>query len=169
VTAALELTINDEPVVLAVDPGRTLLGVLRDDLGLTGAKQGCDDGECGACTVLLDGAPVAACILLAHRAAGARVRTIEGVGSARGLHPLQDALVRAGAVQCGFCTPGIVMAALGAFAAGPAPDEAAVRAALAGNLCRCTGYQKVVAGVLAWTAQELSPTPDREDPSGPAT
>lgn len=170
-TQPLELTVNGEPVELRVGPARTLLGVLRDDLGLTGAKEGCDDGECGACTVLLDGAPVTPCILLAHQAARRDVRTVEGIrgGEADALHPLQEALVQAGAVQCGFCTPGIVMAALGAFADGPAPDEGQVRHALAGNLCRCTGYQKVVQGVLAWAAAELLPTPEPEDHRGSTT
>jgi carbon-monoxide dehydrogenase small subunit len=161
----LELTVNGRPERVAAPAHATLLGVLREDLGLTGAKQGCEDGECGACTVLLDGRPVAACILLAHQADGRDVRTVEGVGTTEAPHPLQRALVERGAVQCGFCTPGIVMAALGAFA-DPSwrPGEQEVRQALAGNLCRCTGYQKVVEAVLAWTAD-----PQREEHRGPAT
>lgn len=169
-TVPIVLDVNGERRTLPVEPGWTLLRVLREELDLTGAKEGCDDGECGSCTVLLDGAPVNACILLALQADGRAVRTIEGVAAAGGgVHPLQRALVDHGAVQCGFCTPGIVMAALGAFertaggrktagdppdeAAGDPPDEAAVRRALAGNLCRCTGYQKVVSAVMAWTRE----------------
>jgi len=188
-TVPLTLDVNGERHELAVEPGWTLLRVLRAELGLTGAKEGCDDGECGSCTVLLDGAPVNACILLALQADGRAVRTVEGVAAAAGgAHPLQRALVEHGAVQCGFCTPGIVMAALGAFerpagagagasGAGPAgagagasgaqvrpPDEAAVRRALAGNLCRCTGYQKVVQAVMAWTREN-----DERECDGPAT
>jgi carbon-monoxide dehydrogenase small subunit len=155
----LTLTVNGEPRTLDLPPGATLLELLRERLGLTGAKEGCDDGECGACTVLLDGAPVNACILLAAQAGGRAVTTVEGVHGAGGPgdpHPLQRALVEHGAIQCGFCTPGIVMAALAAVAepAAPAPgalaDEPAIRRALAGNLCRCTGYQKVVQAVSAW-------------------
>lgn len=146
----LTLTVNGEPRTLDLPPHTTLLELLRAHLGLTGAKEGCDDGECGACTVLLDGAPVNACILLAAQAGGRAVTTVEGVHGSGGPgdpHPLQRALVEHGAIQCGFCTPGIVMAAL---AAEPALDEPAIRRALAGNLCRCTGYQKVVQAVMAW-------------------
>lgn len=180
-TIPLTLEVNGEQLTVQVEPGWTLLRVLRDELELTGAKEGCDDGECGSCTVLLDGAPVSACILLALQAAGRAVRTVEGVAAAAGgAHPLQRALVEHGAVQCGFCTPGIVMAALGAFerpagaasgaqgtappdAAAHPPDEAAVRRALAGNLCRCTGYQKVVSAVMAWTREN-----DERERHGPA-
>ncbi|HST39498.1 MAG TPA: (2Fe-2S)-binding protein [Conexibacter sp.] len=164
----LTLTVNGEPRTLDLPPQTTLLELLRERLGLIGAKEGCDDGECGACTVLLDGAPVNACILLAAQAGGRAVTTVEGVHGAGGpgdAHPLQRALVEHGAIQCGFCTPGIVMAALAAVAepdapasgtpARPAPTEPvatepAIRRALAGNLCRCTGYQKVVPAVMAW-------------------
>lgn len=155
----LTLTVNGELRTLDLPPQTTLLELLRERLGLTGAKEGCDDGECGACTVLLDGAPVNACILLAAQAGGRAITTVEGVHGAGGPgdpHPLQRALVEHGAIQCGFCTPGIVMAALAAVGepAAPAPgsptDEPAIRRALAGNLCRCTGYQKVVQAVMAW-------------------
>ncbi len=159
----LQLTVNDAPVTVVAPPARTLLDLLRDDLGLTGAKRGCDDGECGACAVLLDGMPVTSCILLAHQAAGRSVRTVEGLDDD---HPLPAALVAAGAVQCGFCLPGIVMTTLGTLAGGARPTEDQVRAALVGSLCRCTGYQKVVDGVLAWAARELPPPTNREDRHG---
>lgn len=189
-TVPVAIEVDGERHELRVEPGWTLLRVLRDELQLTGAKEGCDDGECGSCTVLLDGAPVNACILLAAQADGRAVRTVEGVAAAAGgAHPLQRALVEHGAVQCGFCTPGIVMAALGAFERasaqhdtasgaapapqdgagatpterGAAPGEAAVRRALAGNLCRCTGYQKVVQAVIAWTREN-----DERDRDGTA-
>lgn len=159
----LQLTVNDARVAVVAPPTRTLLDLLRDELGLTGAKRGCDDGECGACTVLLDGSPVASCILLAHQAAGRTVRTVEGLDAE---HPLPAALVAAGAVQCGFCIPGVVMTTLGALDGGVRPTEDEVRATLVGCLCRCTGYQKVVDGVLAWAGQELPPHNNREDRHG---
>ena len=132
-----------------VEPQSSLLSVLRDDLKLTGTKEGCSTGYCGACTVLVDREPVNACLFFAVDADHRSVTTIEGLSPERGeLHPLQSAFVESGGLQCGFCTPGMIMSALGLLLAHPAPDEATVREALAGNLCRCTGYQSIVAGVL---------------------
>ncbi len=151
----LSLTVNGEPRELLVDPRRSLLDVLRNDLDLRGAHRGCDSGDCGACTVLLtppDGRqaiPVAACLVLAAACHEASVLTIEGLAQGGELHPLQQALVKHGAIQCGFCTPGMVMAGVALLADHPQPSEAEVRQALAGNLCRCTGYKKIVEAVLA--------------------
>jgi aerobic carbon-monoxide dehydrogenase small subunit len=121
------------------NPARRLLDFLREDLDLTGAKEGCGMGECGACTVLVDGVPVCSCLVLAGQVAEADVVTAEGLAE-RGLHPVQQSFVDAHASQCGFCTPGMIVAAAGLLARDPEPDEQAVRVALAGNLCRCTGY-----------------------------
>lgn len=145
----LRMTVNGRPVELAVEPYRTLLDVLRDDLDLTGAKKGCDRGDCGACTVLLDGQPVTSCMMLAVQADGRSITTIEGVGQNGRLHPVQQAFVDHGAVQCGFCTPGMVLAAVALLDEHPHPTEAQVRDAVAGNLCRCTGYAKIVDAVMA--------------------
>jgi carbon-monoxide dehydrogenase small subunit len=148
-TYQLELTVNDLPIALQVDGGRTLLSVLREDLGLTGAKEGCDDSECGACMVLVDGRPVNSCSYLALQAAGRAVTTVEGLAQGGEPSPLQRALVEAGGIQCGFCTPGMLISATALLAERPRPSEDEVRLALAGNLCRCTGYQKIVQAVLA--------------------
>ena len=136
---------------LAVEPWRTLLDVLRDDLGLTGVKKGCDRGDCGACTVLLDGKPVTSCMMLAVQAADHTIVTIEGLADLThgALHPLQQAFVEHGAIQCGFCTPGMILAAAALLAENPHPSAEEVREAIAGNLCRCTGYVKIVEAVLA--------------------
>jgi carbon-monoxide dehydrogenase small subunit len=134
----------------AVAPHRSLLSVLREDIGLTGPKEGCDDSEGGACMVLLDGRPVNSCSYLAVQAGGRAVTTVEGIGGgmADDLHPVQRELLAAGGVQCGFCTPGIVVPATALLESTPNPDEEQVRTALAGNLCRCTGYRKMVEAVL---------------------
>jgi carbon-monoxide dehydrogenase small subunit len=139
--------VNGERVTLDVDPSRSLLEVLRDHLGLTGTKYGCGLGECGACTVHLDGRAVMACLMPAVHADGGRVRTIEGLAGAA-LTPLQEAFVRHGALQCGFCTPGMIMAATALLEEVAHPTEAEVRQRLAGNVCRCTGYTKIVEAVL---------------------
>jgi carbon-monoxide dehydrogenase small subunit len=145
----LSVTVNGKPVHVAVPADRTLLRFLRDDLGLTGAKEGCGEGECGACTVLLDGEPVCSCLTLAVQAAGRAVTTIEGLTDGEGhLHPVQQAFIDAGAIQCGFCTPGMILTTTALLADGPAVDPDEVRAALAGNLCRCTGYTKIVDAVV---------------------
>lgn len=140
--------VNGRDVQVETAPNRTLLDVLRDDLGLTGAKDGCGgEGECGACTVLMDGTAVNACLVLAGQAEDSAVLTIEGLGNEKNPHPLQTAFVAHGAVQCGFCTPGAVIAAAGLLSENPAPTEEQIREALSGNLCRCTGYSKMISAV----------------------
>jgi carbon-monoxide dehydrogenase small subunit len=146
--------VNGAQVTAEVPADRTLLRFLRDDLRLTGAKEGCGEGECGACTVLLDGEPVCSCLTLALQAAGRTVTTIEGLGRGAQLDPVQQAFIDAGAVQCGFCSPGMILAAKGLLARVPHPSEAEIRAALAGNLCRCTGYAKIVDAVAHAPAEE---------------
>ena len=145
----LRFTVNEEPREIAVEPSWTLLDVLREQLELTGAKKGCDRGDCGACTVLLDGKPIVSCTTLAVQAHGRRVTTIEGLMSEGQPHPLQQAFVDVGAVQCGFCTPGMVLAAKALLDEKPNPTEDDVREAIAGNLCRCTGYAKIVDAVMS--------------------
>jgi carbon-monoxide dehydrogenase small subunit len=146
---ALTLVVNGEVHEVLSEPHRTLLDVLRVDLGLTGTKENCLEAECGVCTVLLDGQAVNACILLAAECPGHAITTIEGLGGSGGLHPLQEAFIEHGAVQCGYCIPGMILSAKAFLDEHPAPTEAEVREALAGNLCRCTGYQKIVDAVLA--------------------
>jgi len=148
-TIDVAFTVNDETVHLSVSPDTSLVDALREDLELTGTKQGCGEGECGACSVLLNGKVVNSCLVLAAECAGAEVLTIEGLGRLGKLHPLQEAFVQNGAVQCGFCTPGMVMAAYALLKENPSPSEADVRRALEGNLCRCTGYRKIIDAVLA--------------------
>jgi carbon-monoxide dehydrogenase small subunit len=148
-TLALTLRVNGDVHEVTAAPHHTLLDVLRVQLGLTGTKENCLEAECGVCTVLLDGAAVNACILLAAECAGRDVVTIEGLGGGDALHPLQQAFIEHGAVQCGYCIPGMILAAKAYLDEEPAPTEAGVREALAGNLCRCTGYQKIADAVLA--------------------
>ena len=149
----LELTVDGVPVSAAIDPGRTLLRALRDDLGRTGPKEGCDDSECGACMVLLDGRPVNSCSFLALQADGREVTTVEGLASGPELHPLQRAFLQHGGVQCGFCTPGMLISATALLKANPDPTEGEIRAGLSGNLCRCTGYVGIVAAVRSAAAE----------------
>lgn len=146
----IRLTVNGDTYELAVDPWRTLNELLREDLNLTGTKLGCGTGDCGACSVLLDGRVVSSCLTLALEADGKELTTVEGLAP-RGdeLHPIQTAFIEQGAIQCGFCTPGMELAALFLLKHNPAPSEAEIRAALSGNLCRCTGYNKIVAAVAA--------------------
>jgi carbon-monoxide dehydrogenase small subunit len=146
---ALSLSINGQTHDVSVEPSRTLLDVLRTDLGLTGTKENCLDAECGVCTVLLDGVAVNACILLAVRCRGHAIVTIEGLAAGDELDPLQRAFIDHGAVQCGYCIPGMILTARAYLDEHPTPNEAEVRAALAGNLCRCTGYQKIAEAVLS--------------------
>jgi carbon-monoxide dehydrogenase small subunit len=141
------LTINGERRQVETAANQTLLYLLRDDLGLTGTKDGCREGECGACTVLLDGEPVNSCLVLAGQADGREVLTVEGLAHNGQLHAVQRAFVEAGAVQCGFCTPGVIMAAVALLSRDPKPSEHQVREALVGNLCRCTGYNKILDAV----------------------
>jgi carbon-monoxide dehydrogenase small subunit len=146
----IHLDVNGYRYEEEVDPRLTLLELLREDLELTGTKEGCGMGECGACTVLLDGRPVKSCILLAVQANGRKVTTIEGVEHPDGtLHPIQQAFIDYGAIQCGFCTPGMVLTAKALLEENPTPTEREVRRAISGNLCRCTGYQKIVEAILA--------------------
>src|SRR4030042_332384 len=140
----IHITVNHKPFELAVEPNQTLLDVVREKLGLTGTKAGCLVGDCGACTVLVDGKPVNSCLVLAVQADGKQVTTIEGVETPQGLHPLQTAFVDKGAIQCGYCTPGMILSAKGLLDRNPKADEAEIRKTISGNLRRCTGYQKLV-------------------------
>ena len=144
----LEMVVNEEPVSLQVDGMRTLLDVLREDLGLRGTKGGCREGECGSCTVLLDGRAVNACLLPAMKAHRSTVITIEGLGTIDSPHPLQKAIAEAGGVQCGYCTPGFVMSAAALLQEKPEPTEEEVKDSITGNLCRCTGYKRIIEGIL---------------------
>jgi aerobic carbon-monoxide dehydrogenase small subunit len=144
----LRCTINDQPVEVLVQPYTTLLDALREDVGLIGPKEGCGTGDCGACTVHVDGKVVASCLMLAMQARDRKVRTIEGLAAPdTTLHPLQDAFVRHGVPQCGFCIPGVLMAAAALLEETPRPSEEQIRYGIAGNLCRCTGYTKMVAAI----------------------
>jgi len=143
----IRLTVNDREYELAVEPNTTLVDLLRCQIGLTGTKKGCDLGDCGACTVLLDGKAVNACLVLAVQAGGRCVQTIEGLETAAGLDPLQQAFVEKGAIQCGFCTSGMILSAKELLAQNPRPGEGEIRRAISGNLCRCTGYQKIIEAI----------------------
>lgn len=143
----LRLSVNGEARELLVKPYSTLLEVLREDLRLTGTKHGCEAGECGACTVLIDGVPKLSCVVLPAQAEGAEVTTIEGVANGSELHPVQKAFLDAGAVQCGYCTPGMVLTATALLDDNPEPSREEIKDALAGNLCRCTGYASIVEAV----------------------
>jgi len=146
----IQLKVNGMAYKMEVEPRRILLELIREDLELTGTKEGCSLGECGSCTVLLDGKPIKSCITLAVQANGREVTTIEGLEKADGtLHPLQQAFIDHGAIQCGFCTPGMVLSAKALLDENPKPTELEVRHAIAGNLCRCTGYQKIVEAILS--------------------
>jgi aerobic carbon-monoxide dehydrogenase small subunit len=150
----IQVTVNGETHNIAIEPRKTLLELLRDDLGLTGTKRGCDDGECGACTVLLDGTPVNSCLILAVETDGKRILTIEGLAEGSRLHPLQKAFIREGAVQCGYCSPGMILTAKALLDEKNRPSEAEVKKAIAGNLCRCGSYQKIIKAVLS-VAREI--------------
>jgi carbon-monoxide dehydrogenase small subunit len=149
--------VNGEPVSVAIAPNATMLEVLREDLGLTGTKHGCELGECGTCTVLIDGVPVLSCLALALSHRDARIETVEGMASDGVLHPLQDAFAELGAAQCGYCTPGFLIAANALLAANPSPSRAAIKEALSGNLCRCTGYLKIFEAVELAAARMAAP------------
>ena len=151
----IELSINDEPYVLAAEPQQTLLEVLRDSMSLTGTKEGCGTGECGSCTVLLDGKPVLSCLMLAVECVNLDITTIEGVGSIERMAPIQEALLEKGGVQCGFCTPGMVLATTAMLNRNPKPSEREIKRSLEGHLCRCTGYNKVIEAVEA-TIEKMS-------------
>ncbi|MBN1964787.1 MAG: (2Fe-2S)-binding protein [Anaerolineae bacterium] len=143
----INLIVNGKAVTLGVEPHVLLLDALRDELGLTGTKEGCGTGDCGACTVLLDGEPVCSCLTLAVEADGCAIMTVEGLAPGDELHPLQTAFIELGGLQCGFCTPGVLVAAAALLRKNPTPSDADIRQSLAGNLCRCTGYDKIVAAV----------------------
>jgi carbon-monoxide dehydrogenase small subunit len=143
------LTVNGVTYPLQLDPGTSLLDAVREAVGLTGAKEGCDDSECGACMMLLDGSPVNSCSYLALQAEGRAVTTVEGLGTGGELSPLQTAFLEQGGVQCGFCTPGMLVSATALLEGNPSPTEDEVRIALSGNLCRCTGYDGIVKAVLS--------------------
>ncbi len=144
----LRLRVNGEDYEVFIDPWRTLVSVLREDLGLTGTKEGCNTGNCGVCTVLIDGKAVKSCLVLAFQAQGKDILTIEELGK-DGLHPLQQAFIDHFAIQCGFCTPGMIVASKALLDENPDPSEDEVKLGLSGNLCRCTGYVKIVEAVLA--------------------
>ena len=156
----VSLDVNGRTYEIAVSPELTLLEALRYELGLTGSKQGCDKGDCGACTVLVDDRPTLACLTLAVAVQGRKVRTVESLAQANVLHPLQDAFDQLGAAQCGFCTPGILMSAVSLLEqGGDAPDRLSIKKALSGNLCRCTGYTKIIDAVEDVAANTSSPGP----------
>ena len=146
---SIACTVNGEAHTLLADTRDTLLDLLRERIGLTGTKEGCGNGNCGTCTVLVDGAPVNACLMLAVEAPGRAIVTVEGLSHGGALHPIQQALVEHGGTQCGFCTPGIVVSAAALLQANARPSEAEIRHAIAGNICRCTGYDKIVSAIAA--------------------
>ncbi|MDA3916128.1 MAG: (2Fe-2S)-binding protein [Deltaproteobacteria bacterium] len=139
----INLTINDQAYEIAVVPNKTLADMLRYDLNLTGTKKGCDTGDCGACTVILNGDAVNSCLILAVQTDGAVIETIEGLATDEGLHPIQEAFVEKGAIQCGFCSPGMIMSTKNLLDKNANPTEEEIREGISGNLCRCTGYQKI--------------------------
>jgi carbon-monoxide dehydrogenase small subunit len=155
----IRFTLNGRAVTTDAPPAVRLLDVLRGPLGLTGTKEGCGEGECGSCTVLLDGAPANACLVLFGQLEGRAVTTVEGLGSLERLSPLQEAFVKEGGSQCGICTPGFLVAAEALLASIPQPGETDIREALAGNLCRCTGYQRIVEAVRAASKERASREP----------
>jgi aerobic-type carbon monoxide dehydrogenase small subunit (CoxS/CutS family) len=160
--ALVAFEVNGEPVEIAFAPHKTLLEVLREDLRLTGTKHGCELGECGTCAVLVDGKPVLSCLYLGLECEGKRVETVEGMADARGLHPLQKAFADLGAAQCGYCTPGFLLTAKAFLEENPRPTRDEIREALAGNLCRCTGYIKIFEAVelaAAWMRGEQAAPP----------
>lgn len=146
---AINLRVNGDACKVLVPPHRPLVDVLRDDVGLTGTKKGCGAGECGACTVLMDGKPVNSCLVLAVQADGKDIVTIEGLAQDDRLHPIQEAFVQHGAIQCGYCSPGMILIAKALLDENPRPTELEVKQAIAGNICRCTGYVKIVEAIQA--------------------
>ncbi|MDX2446360.1 MAG: (2Fe-2S)-binding protein [Desulfobacterales bacterium] len=151
----IALTVNDQEYEVAVTPNQTLLDVIRYQLELTGTKKGCELGDCGSCTVIMDGKPVNSCLVLAMQAAGKNIKTIEGLETEQGLHPIQKAFVEKQGVQCGFCTSGMILSAKNLLDKNASPTDGDIRKALSGNLCRCTGYQKIIESVQA-ASEEMS-------------
>lgn len=146
--------LNGEKQVVDVDPSRTLLDVIRRDLGLTGTKKGCGDGDCGGCTVLIDGMPYNSCLVLIPKVEGKEVTTIEGLAENGQMHPIQEAFVNHGAIQCGFCTPGMIMSAKYILDTNTKPTDNEIRQGISGNLCRCTGYQKIIDAIGTLSGKE---------------
>jgi carbon-monoxide dehydrogenase small subunit len=157
VKQGIALTVNGDMYEVLVSPNHTLLEVLRDKLGLMGTKRGCDLGACGACTVLVDGEAHLSCLMLAMDAVGREITTIEGLSGDGELHPLQKSFVEVGGLQCGFCTPGMIMTAKAILDEDPKPTEVSIKKKLAGNLCRCTGYKKIVEAVMSAAAEKGGP------------
>lgn len=153
----IELRVNNEDYEVAVDTHRTLLEVLRESIGLTGTKEACDLGDCGACTVLIDGKPTLSCLTLAVEVQGKDILTIEGMAEAGKLHPLQQAFVNYGGIQCGFCTPGMIMSAKVLLDTNPKPTTEEIKRGIAGNLCRCTGYVKIIEAIQATAENRIIP------------
>jgi len=149
----LKLTVNNEPYEIFIEPRKTLAELLRDELGLGGTKEGCSEGMCGACTVLIDGKAIKSCLVLAFQAQGKHVTTIEGLAEGDQLHPLQNSFIKHGAIQCGFCSPGMILSAKAFLDECPNPTEEDVRFAIIGNLCRCTGYLKIVEAIMALASE----------------
>ena len=145
--AVLRMKVNGRAVEVAVDPAWTLLRVLREELGLTGTKQGCGQGDCGVCTVMMNGRAVNACLVLALQADAKEIETVEGLGTPERLHPLQASFIKNGAVQCGFCTPGMLMSAVALLRKSPRPSSEEIKKGISGNLCRCTGYAKIIRAI----------------------
>ncbi|VEN73486.1 Glyceraldehyde dehydrogenase small chain [Candidatus Desulfarcum epimagneticum] len=152
----IHLTVNDKEYDVAAAASETLADLLRVRLGLTGTKKGCELGDCGSCTVIMDGRPVNSCLVLAAQAQGRRIVTVEGLETAEGLHPVQKAFVEKGAIQCGFCSPGMILSAKSLLDRRPDPDRGEIRKAISGNLCRCTGYQKIVDAVESLKDQPVT-------------
>lgn len=144
----IRITVNGEVHELGVEPYRVLVDILREEIGLTGTKKGCGTGDCGSCTILLDGQPVKSCLILAVEADGKEIQTIEGLREGEKLHPLQKAFIHFGAIQCGFCTPGMILAAKALLDRCPHPTEEQAKIAISGNLCRCSGYTKIIEAIL---------------------
>lgn len=153
-TYTLTMTVNDRPVSVEIQPDELLVDVLRDRLGLTGTKIGCNEGECGACTVILDGQAVLSCLIPALRAEGSQITTIEALSDGDDLHPLQRAFVEHGAVQCGYCIPGFILSAKALLDRNPRPTRDEIKESIAGNLCRCTGYVKIIEAIESVAGQE---------------
>jgi carbon-monoxide dehydrogenase small subunit len=149
----ISLSVNNQRYDVAVHPNATLLEVLREQLSLKGVKEGCDDGSCGTCTVLVDGVPIRSCLLLAVEAQGLSVTTIEGLADGYRLHTIQEAFVEHGAIQCGFCSPGMILTTKALLDANPEPTEDGIKQAISGNLCRCTGYNSIVKAISAASAK----------------
>jgi carbon-monoxide dehydrogenase small subunit len=144
----IRLTINDELYEVFVEPYKTLIDIIRDDIGLIGTKKGCGTGDCGSCTIILDGKPVNSCLILGVEVDGSNILTIEGLRKGEELHPIQKAFIEHGAIQCGYCTPGMIISAKALLDNFPNPTEGQVKMALSGNLCRCTGYKKIIEAIM---------------------